>query len=122
MKYEKGANTRFEDTTVWKDAVDLAVGIYQITKKFPPDELYAMTSQMRRASTSISANIAEGYGRVSKKDKVHFYTMSYGSLMELKSFLYLSKKIGLSDNIEDPISLIDCVQDQINAIRKSLSQ
>ena len=117
---EKVANTRFEDTKVWQDAVELAVAIYKMTKSFPADELYAMTSQMRRAATSISANIAEGYGRVSKKDKVHFYTISYGSLMELKSFIYLSQKVGLSSNVETSLELVDTIQRQINAIRISL--
>ncbi|HRB82674.1 MAG TPA: four helix bundle protein [Acinetobacter johnsonii] len=120
MKYEKGISTRFEDTPVWKDAVDLAVIIYSITKKFPSDEIYAMTSQMRRSATSVSANIAEGYGRVTKKDKVHFYTMSYGSLMELKSFLYLSQKLEFIKDISEPVKLIEHIQDQINAIRNSL--
>ena len=73
---------KFEDMPVWQDAQDYAVLVYGITKKFPKDELYALTSQMRRAASSISANIAEGFGRQSKKDKAHFYSMAYGSLLK----------------------------------------
>ena len=117
---KKSANTRFEDSSVWNDSINLATEVYKLTKSFPADELYAMTSQMRRASASVSANIAEGYGRVTKKDKTHFYTMAYGSLMEVKSFLYLSQKVGFCEHIDDQLGIIDQIQDQINAIRGSL--
>ena len=62
----------FEDLIVWQEAQDLAVYIYEITKSFPSDEVFAITNQLRRAANSISANIAEGFGRNTKKDKIHF--------------------------------------------------
>lgn len=77
--------TSFEDLRVWQKSQNLAIEVYKITKKFPKAELFAMTSQIRRAATSVSANIAEGFGRVSKADKLHFYTMAYGSLLEAKN-------------------------------------
>jgi four helix bundle protein len=91
--------TSFEDLTVWQESQSLAVAVYKLTKQFPQDELFAMTSQLRRAASSISANIAEGFGRSSTNDKLHFYTMAYGSLLEVKNFLYLAEKL---DYIKKP--------------------
>lgn len=88
-----GTITSFENLTVWQESQMFAVEIYRLTKGFPKEEQFAMTSQLRRASSSISANIAEGFGRSSKNDKLHFYTMAYGSLLEVKNFLYLSEKL-----------------------------
>lgn len=87
------AVNKFEDLEVWRESQLFAVEIYRITRSFPQDELYAMTNQMRRASSSVSANIAEGFGRATKNDKLHFYTIAYGSLLEVKNFLYLAQKL-----------------------------
>lgn len=87
------AITSFEDLKVWQETQNLAVEVYKVTKQFPKDELFAMTSQLRRAVSSISANIAEGFGRSTANDKAHFYTMAYGSLLEVKNFLYLAEKL-----------------------------
>lgn len=93
-----GVIRSFEELEVWQEAQLFAVEIYSITKLFPSDELYAMTNQLRRAASSISANIAEGFGRSTVKDKLHFYTMSYGLLLEVKNFLYLAEKLNYLDN------------------------
>lgn len=84
----------FESLTVWQESQGLAVSVYGATRSFPKDELFGNTSQLRRAVSSISANIAEGFGRTTTKDKLHFYTIAYGSLLETKNFLYLSEKLG----------------------------
>lgn len=84
----------FESLTVWQESQGLAVSVYDATRGFPKDELFGITSQLRRAVSSISANIAEGFGRTATKDKLHFYTIAYGSLLETKNFLYLSEKLG----------------------------
>lgn len=89
--------TCFEDLEVWQESQLFAVEIYHITRSFPPDELYSMTNQIRRAASSISANIAEGFGRSTNKDKLHFYTIAYGSLLEVKNFLYLAQKLNYID-------------------------
>lgn len=112
----------FEQLVVWQKSQDLAVSVYLLTKDFPKDELFAMTSQLRRAASSISANIAEGFGRSSPNDKLHFYTMAYGSLLEVKSFLYLANKLAYISN-EDLMNLLEhCTRCQklINASKKSL--
>ena len=76
---------RFEKLEVWQKAVDFADRVYAVTRSFPDDERFGLTSQMRRASVSISSNIAEGSGRTSDKDFAHFVEIAYGSLMEVVS-------------------------------------
>ncbi|MEO7624149.1 MAG: four helix bundle protein [Candidatus Saccharimonadales bacterium] len=112
----------FEDLTVWQESQLLAVSIYGVTKQFPKDEIFAMTSQIRRAASSISANIAEGFGRKSTNDKLHFYTMAYGSLLEVKNFLYLAQKLDYLTQPELDKLLTHCVSCQklINAFKSGL--
>src|SRR5574337_190141 len=95
MDKQKLENTQgFEQLVAWQKAQDLAVHIYTLTKNFPSDEKFALTNQIRRAASSVPANLAEGYGRRGLKDKVNFYTISYGSILELKSHLYLAIRLG----------------------------
>lgn len=81
---------RFEKLGVWQEARVINRSIYRLTKAFPRQELFAMTSQLRRASISVSSNIAEGSGRNSDKDFAPFLEQSYGSLMEVASVFYLA--------------------------------
>ena len=81
---------RFEKLEVWQEARRINQVIYRLTRKFPREELFAMTSQIRRASISVSSNIAEGSGRNSDKDFAHFLEQAYGSLMEVASIFYLA--------------------------------
>jgi four helix bundle protein len=76
---------RFEKLDVWQKAVDFADRVYVATRDFPAEERFGLTSQLRRASVSISSNIAEGSGRSSNKDFSHFVEIAYGSLMETVS-------------------------------------
>lgn len=75
----------FTDMTVWQKSIQLLLEIYQLTKQFPPDERYGLSSDMRRAANSVAHNIAEGFGRFEKKDKTRFYKTSRGSSYELIS-------------------------------------
>lgn len=97
--------------------------IYTLTKDFPKDELFAMTNQIRRASTSISANIAEGFGRDTVRDKLRFYTMAYGSLLEVKNFLYLSRKLEYitDDSLDLALAQSTSCQKLINASKRSFN-
>ena len=81
---------RFEKLEVWQVARKLNQQVYQLARRLPKDELFVMNSQMRRASVSVSSNIAEGAGRNSDKDFAHFLEQSYGSIMELASLVYLA--------------------------------
>lgn len=90
MKIEK-----FTDLKVWQKAHALVLEIYQITEKhFPKNELYGLTSQIRRASVSIPANIAEGFKKSGKMDKARFYNISQGSLEEVRYYLILAHDLG----------------------------
>jgi four helix bundle protein len=114
--------TSFEDLVVWQESQNFAVAVYKLTKLFPKDELFAMTSQLRRAVSSISANIAEGFGRSSTNDKLHFYTMAYGSLLEVKNFLYLAEKLEYITyaQLETLINQSISCQKLINAFKSGL--
>jgi len=114
---------RFEDQDIWQDSQSLAVEVYTLTKKFPKDKQFSLTNQIKRAVTGISANFAEGYGRSSKKDKAHFYTIAYGSLLETKNFLYLAVKLGFcgKENIMDNLSLIESLQKRLNELKRTLN-
>lgn len=72
----------------------LALEIYKITNNFPREEIYGITSQLRRASSSVTANIAEGFARYHFKDKIRFYYNSRGSIAEVQNFLLLAKDLG----------------------------
>jgi len=84
---------RFTDLYVWQEGHKLVVMVYEITRTFPREELYSIVDQMRRAAASITANIAEGFGRHSYKEKVQFYYLSKGSLLELKNFILIAKDV-----------------------------
>lgn len=118
-----GKIASFEDLEVWQESQNLAVMIYTLTKDFPKNELFAMTNQIRRASTSISANIAEGFGRDTVRDKLRFYTMAYGSLLEVKNFLYLSRKLEYitDDSLDLALAQSTSCQKLINASKRSFN-
>ncbi|RWZ78953.1 MAG: four helix bundle protein [Candidatus Chaera renei] len=117
-----GKITSFESLTVWQETQLFAVEVYKATRTFPKEELFAITSQLRRAATSISANIAEGFGRTAVNDKVRFYTMAYGSLLEVKNFPYLSEKLGYlrKDRLDNLIEQSVACQKLINAFKTGL--
>jgi four helix bundle protein len=83
----------FEELSVWKKSHEFVLETYKITEHFPKTEVFGLTSQFRRASVSISANIAEGYKKKGKNDKLRFYNISQGSLEECKYYLILSKDL-----------------------------
>lgn len=84
----------FHNILAWQKADDLAVIIYEATRSFPKEEVYALTSQIRRAAYSVAANIAEGASRSSQKDYLHFLFIARGSLAETAYFLHLSRRLG----------------------------
>ena len=87
----------FTDLHTWQEAHKLVLMIYEITKHFPREELFALTNQMRRAVVSITSNIAEGFSRQTIKDKYQFYIIAQGSLTELQNQLLVAKDIGYLD-------------------------
>lgn len=85
----------YRDLLVWQQAMDLAVRCYAVTGGFPRDELFGLTSQIRRAASSIAANIAEGHGRESAATFVQFLRIAQGSLKEAETHLILAGRLGL---------------------------
>lgn len=83
----------YKDLKVWQKSVDLAVKVYESTKNFPKEEIYGLTSQIRRCAVSISSNIAEGAGRNSKKEFYNFLGISNGSMGELETQLIIANKV-----------------------------
>jgi len=83
----------FRDLIAWQKANDLVIGIYKNTENFPKSELFGLTSQIRRASVSITSNIAEGFGRRTAKDRLHFYDISRSSIVEVQSQLIIAEKL-----------------------------
>jgi S23 ribosomal protein. len=83
----------FENIIAWQKAHQFTLFVYQITKSFPEDERYGLTSQFRRAAISIEANIAEGYKKLSKNDKLRFLNISEGSLAECRNYIILSRDL-----------------------------
>ncbi|MFH1540150.1 MAG: four helix bundle protein [bacterium] len=83
----------FRDLKVWQKSHKFVLGIYAVTKDFPPEERFGLVSQMRRAAVSIPANIAEGFRKRGKRDKANFYNIAQGSLDEIIYYLILSKDL-----------------------------
>jgi four helix bundle protein len=84
----------YEDLEIYQISVELSVEIYRLVKKFPKEETYGISDQLRRAVTSIGANIAEGFGRYHYKDKLVFFYNTRGSVYEVRHFLEIAYRIG----------------------------
>jgi four helix bundle protein len=87
----------YRDLLVWQQAMDLAVAVYDLSRDWPKDELYGLTSQARRASVSVAANIAEGYGRENRGSYIQFLRIAQGSLKEAETHLLLAVRIDITD-------------------------
>ncbi|MBI3886639.1 MAG: four helix bundle protein [Opitutae bacterium] len=90
----------FEDLIVWQKAHAWVLGVYRFSETFPPRELYALTSQFRRAAVSIPANIAEGFKKSGVADKRRFMNIAQGSLEECRYYLILSRDLGYGDSAQ----------------------
>jgi four helix bundle protein len=111
----------YKDLIVWKKAVDFTVLIYKETATFPKSEIYGLSSQLQRASNSIAANIADGAGRNSDKEFVHFLSIALGSLYETETHLTVCQKIGSfsSERLEYFSGLIFELDKMLKALQKS---
>ena len=112
----------YKDLTVWQKAIDLAESIYRITALFPNEERFGLINQMRRCAVSISSNIAEGKGRNSLNDYIHFLYMARGSLFELETQLTLSKKLNFVEQSEEIEELINEVRKMLHALINKLKE
>jgi len=109
---------------VWNKAYEMSLGIYDVTRSFPQEEMYGITSQMRRASTSIIANLAEGHGRAYVKEYAQFVSIAIGSCNELEVFLLLAHDLELTRE-EDHVKLVATqkeVSKMLFSLRRSLKK
>ena len=111
----------YRDLKVWQLGMDLTVKLYQVTKAFPKEELYGLTSQIRRAASSIPANIAEGHAR-GTKEYLHFLLIATGSLTELETHLMISQRIGLlpEELLNELLATTENLGRMLNKLRAAL--
>jgi len=114
---------RFEKLEVWQEARALNREIYSLVEMLPADERYGLASQVRRASVSIAANIAEGAGRNSDRDFAHFLEQAYASAMELASHLFLANDLNYIDasHFDQFMRKLDVLAARIVALNRSLA-
>ena len=112
----------FEEMPLWQRAHALAVRLHEVTASFPKEERYGLTSQVRRAAVSGSANVAEGFGRYHYADKLTFYYHSRGSAYEVKSHLLYARDVGYvrADVCETLIEELDAVLHDLNRVIAAL--
>ncbi|MFA6760134.1 MAG: four helix bundle protein [Sulfuricurvum sp.] len=90
-----------KDLDVWKNSISFVEDIYRLTSLFPKEEVYGLTSQLRRAAVSISSNISEGAARQSDKEFIHFLYISLGSASEVDTQIEISQRLGFVDNADE---------------------
>lgn len=114
----------YQELEVWKKAIKLVTEIYKETQNFPKEEIYALTSQIRKAAISVPANIAEGWGRNMTKEYIQFLRISRGSLIELETHLIISNNLNYITNqsLEIILKRTQEVNKMLNAMINSLSQ
>ena len=112
----------FENLNAWKESRKLVVSVYQLLDSFPKFENYALCDQIRRSIISVPSNLAEGSGRISIKEQLHFYEIAYGSLMEAYNQLILASDLKYieDENLNDLRPQIDTVARMLNGLRSSL--
>ena len=113
----------YRDLIGWQKAMDLAAGVYRITEAFPSCEQFGLSNQLRRAAVSVPSNIAEGQGRGTTKDYVHFLHISRGSLQELETQLLLAQrlKFAAEPDVQSLLSLADEVSRLVSGLMNSLA-
>ena len=114
----------YQELEVWQVAMQLAEDCYKVTRTFPKDELFGMTSPIRRAAASIPANIAEGQGRQSTKEFMNFLSIARGSLKEVETHLILSKRVGLMTEAQltPLLNLTNRISRMLSNLRKALEK
>ena len=121
---EKGKIESFKDLLVWQKGVEIADELYLVTRKFPKEELFGLTSQIRRAAVSVPANIAEGWGRNRTKSYIQFIRISVGSLYELETLLTIANNQNYIDQNQKSIlsDKIDDLGKMLNSLLKKLEK
>lgn len=109
----------YKELIIWQKSIELVKEVYILTDKFPKSELYGITFQMRKAAVAIPSNIAEGYGRKSSKEYSQFYSIAYGSALELETQLIISKKLGFAS--ENDFIKADQLLEEVSRMLNSMT-
>lgn len=112
----------YKELIVWQKSMTLVKELYKITEHFPSSEQFGLTSQMRRASVSIPSNIAEGWGRLSRKNYIQFLRISRGSLFEWETQILITKELKYINDSEDIENLIIEISKMLNSLIKKLEE
>jgi four helix bundle protein len=113
----------YKDLLIWQKGIELTEKVYQLVKSFPNEELYALTSQIKRCTISIPSNIAEGYGRKSTKNYIQFLRISRGSLFELETQLIIANKLNYITDKEIADTIFNLIAEEgkmLNSFIKKL--
>ena len=106
----------YRDLLAWQRAYELSLRIYKSTASWPREEQYGLTSQIRRATVSVAANIAEGYDRSSRNEYIHFLSIARGSLAEVETFILLARDLGYMPP-DDAMALIELQNEAAKLLR-----
>ena len=112
----------YQDLVVWQKAMELVTAVYGITRDWPHEEQYGLTSQVRRAAVAIPSNLAEGHGRSGRREFAHHVSIAYGSLCELETQLLIAERLDYSDAVatESLMNRIADVRRLTNGLLRSL--
>ncbi len=119
----EGKIKSFKDLRIWQKGIEVVADSYQLTKNFPKEELYGLTSQIRRSSVSIPSNIAEGFKRYHNKEYKQFLFIALGSLAELETQLIIAEKLNFVNlqDLQNVSSKIEYLSKMISSLMKKLS-
>ena len=112
----------YRDLLAWQKSMDLAVAVYQFTRSWPREETYGLTSQARRAATSVPANIAEGYGRDNLGSYLQFLRIAQGSLKELETHMLVAERVGVAEDARGILAEADTVGRILGGLIRKLSE
>jgi len=114
----------YRDLVVWQEAMELAVAVYRLTASLPRDEIYGVSSQLKRSAVSVPANIAEGYGRDSKGAYIQYLRVAQGSLKEFETHLLLTERVGLlvTNSIEPLLAKSESIGKMLRSLIRSLEK
>ena len=112
----------YRDLKVWQRAIQMTLAIYRLTTSFPKEEVFSLTSQIRRASVSVASNIAEGYGRGFKGEYKQFLAMARGSNLEVQTQLFIATELGYGNpaQLKTADDLSNEVSKMLNSLRAKL--
>jgi four helix bundle protein len=119
-----GKPQSYRDLLVWQKGTALALEIYRVTQRFPSDERFDLTAQLRRAAVSVPSNIAEGQARRTTGEFIQFLSHAEGSLAEVDTQIYLAQQLGygLEEELSSISSQINELRKMLNALRRSLAR